>query len=101
MARRIDARDGHRCVYCGAPAGPGVGHLDHVVARELGGADTPANLVSACASCNSAKGAMTLREWARYATTVLGLAAAPRTIVARTERALARELPELPRRRAA
>ena len=60
----IYARDGFKCVYCGARARPGKGaknahcwaaHLDHVLASELGGASTPDNLVTACGACNSAK----------------------------------------------
>jgi hypothetical protein len=42
------------CWYCGeTPAGT----IDHRVPRSRGGADEPNNLVAACASCNSSKGA--------------------------------------------
>jgi 5-methylcytosine-specific restriction endonuclease McrA len=58
----IYARDGHTCTYClcavhGPDAGPRVtvASLDHVLACELGGGNEPANLVTACIGCNSAK----------------------------------------------
>jgi len=60
-ARLIRERDSHRCVYCGAAHGPM--HLDHVVAKNRGGQDTADNLVVACASCNSAKQDMTIRQF--------------------------------------
>lgn len=43
------------CVYCGTPYADTV---DHVLAQAKGGTDDPANLVSACSQCNSAKGSM-------------------------------------------
>jgi 5-methylcytosine-specific restriction endonuclease McrA len=49
----VMARDGGRCVWCGAPAS----HADHVVPRSMGGPDTLANLVAACRACNLARGA--------------------------------------------
>ena len=45
------ARDGHRCVYCGAAATS----LDHVVPRSRGGAHVWENVVAACSRCNHAK----------------------------------------------
>jgi len=45
------ARDGHRCVYCGAAATS----LDHVVPRSRGGTHTWDNLVAACGRCNHLK----------------------------------------------
>ena len=58
-------RDGFACVYCGAPGEEiGVGlTLDHLVACELGGTNLPANLVTACLRCNSAKADLTRRGW--------------------------------------
>ena len=43
-------RDGFRCP-CGAVAV----EVDHVVPRELGGADVPGNLRSLCADCHAAR----------------------------------------------
>lgn len=66
LAGRIAARDAHRCVYCGATAescGAPL-HLDHLTPRRDGGADTAANLVLACRSCNCRRGARTLGDWA-------------------------------------
>lgn len=52
-------RDGFRCLYCGASPIAGtltVGlHADHVDPKSKGGADEPANLVTACADCNQGK----------------------------------------------
>lgn len=57
-------RDGFCCVYCGAGSELGAGlTLDHLLANELGGSNEPANLVSCCRTCNSAKGALTMRSW--------------------------------------
>lgn len=49
--RAVFARDGHRCVYCGAPATS----LDHVVPKSRGGPHTWDNVVSACGRCNHVK----------------------------------------------
>lgn len=58
----IYARDSHACVYCGST------HdltLDHVLPAESGGTNDVTNLVTACRSCNSRKGATELRAFAR------------------------------------
>lgn len=47
----------HRCAYCGAD---GKLTMDHVVALAKGGRHEPANVVPACARCNSRKGT---RAW--------------------------------------
>ncbi|MFZ0322788.1 MAG: HNH endonuclease [Actinomycetes bacterium] len=49
--RAVFARDGGRCVYCGAVATS----LDHVVPRSRGGAHVWENVVSACRRCNHLK----------------------------------------------
>ena len=49
--KAVFARDGGRCVYCGAPATS----LDHVVPRSRGGPHTWDNVVSACSRCNHVK----------------------------------------------
>lgn len=54
----VFSRDGFRCVYCGR--GPDQGILleaDHHIPRSAGGADTMANLVTACWDCNRGKSA--------------------------------------------
>lgn len=48
-------RDGHACRYCGAKAPDVALTVDHVIPVALGGGDEPANLVTACADCNSGK----------------------------------------------
>jgi 5-methylcytosine-specific restriction endonuclease McrA len=51
-------------VYCGAAQEDGVTlTLDHVLACNLGGDNSPSNLVSACGSCNSSKQALTMADW--------------------------------------
>jgi 5-methylcytosine-specific restriction endonuclease McrA len=60
----VFARDGFRCVYCGAS--PVEGDLDregrpvkleieHIVPRSAGGDDTVGNLVTSCRTCNRSK----------------------------------------------
>ncbi len=52
------ARDGRRCVYCGASADT----IDHVVPRSRGGAHSWENCVASCASCNRRKADRLLDE---------------------------------------
>lgn len=59
---RILARDHDTCGYCGQHAT----HVDHIVAKANGGTDDDSNLISACASCNLAKGAKVLVRTAYY-----------------------------------
>lgn len=54
--REVLRRDQHTCQYCGSRRQL---TLDHVLPRSLGGQDTWDNLVAACATCNSHKGART------------------------------------------
>jgi 5-methylcytosine-specific restriction endonuclease McrA len=58
--RALFARDGWRCVYCGASAGRLT--LDHVVPRSQGGDSVWENVVTSCAPCNLRKGDRTLEE---------------------------------------
>ena len=60
LGMEILARDGHRCVYCGASDDLLV---DHVIPRSRGGGNTAANLAAACRSCNSSKSFWTVEEW--------------------------------------
>lgn len=59
LSPMVLARDGHRCRYCRSRS-----HLsvDHLIARSRGGLDEMRNLVTACRSCNSRKGARTPDE---------------------------------------
>jgi 5-methylcytosine-specific restriction endonuclease McrA len=52
-------RDEFTCQYCGAKSDL---TFDHVLPRALGGITSWQNVVAACASCNLAKGAKTLRQ---------------------------------------
>lgn len=51
-------RDGYRCRYCGVTSGDTALVVDHVLPESLGGATEAANLVTACAPCNSGKGSV-------------------------------------------
>jgi 5-methylcytosine-specific restriction endonuclease McrA len=54
----VMARDGHRCMYCDAPAGT----IDHVLPQSRGGLNTWKNTVAACSSCNQRQGNRTPAE---------------------------------------
>lgn len=56
---KVFALKGSQCAYCGADAS----HVDHKTPRARGGSNDLENLVPACASCNIAKGMMTVEEW--------------------------------------
>jgi 5-methylcytosine-specific restriction endonuclease McrA len=58
--RRLCARHGWRCFYCGEHA-----HLtmDHVVPIIRGGRHSIGNIVPACVSCNSSKSRRFIMEW--------------------------------------
>ncbi len=48
------------CCYCSSTERLSI---DHLIPREKGGADTGDNIVWACRSCNSSKGARDALEW--------------------------------------
>ena len=56
--RAIFARDGGRCVYCGATATS----IDHVIPRSRGGEHVWENVVSACHRCNHIKADKNLKD---------------------------------------
>lgn len=56
----VFAAHGELCVYCGETSSL---TIDHVFPKSLGGSHDPSNLVPACRSCNSSKGAKTLEAW--------------------------------------
>ena len=56
----IKARDNHTCVYCGSNANL---TIDHVRPRSKGGPTNSSNCVTACRSCNLAKGSMLLDDF--------------------------------------
>lgn len=89
-ARKIKARDLHRCVYCPNTAETSGRHmhLDHLVPKSDGGLDIPTNLVLACHRCNSARQNMSLRQWAAYAAAKFGLSFTPAAIRAQARKEL-------------
>lgn len=50
---RVLNRDGYRCHWCGGQAST----ADHLVPRAHGGSSDDGNLVAACLTCNSSRGA--------------------------------------------
>jgi 5-methylcytosine-specific restriction endonuclease McrA len=61
----IFARDGYRCVYCGAVFPSEELTVDHVQARVRGGDRSGGNLVTACGGCNVLKGHRRLADFLR------------------------------------
>lgn len=61
---RIAHRFDFCCAYCGEKPSDEAVTPDHVVPLAKGGFDSAANLLPACRSCNSSKGARSLDEWA-------------------------------------
>lgn len=59
---KILARDNFRCVYCGATPQSSNLHIDHVMPRSKGGADSIDNYVTACFACNVGKSDLLLSE---------------------------------------
>lgn len=90
VAARIEARDGHRCVYCGIHRDECERHMhfDHLDPRSEGGEDIATNLVLACEPCNSARKTMSLRQWKAYAATKRGLTIDLRKVRAQARKAL-------------
>lgn len=60
--RTLFGRDRNVCAYCGDRHTSNHLSRDHIVPQSLGGADTWLNCVTACQSCNHAKGSKTLSE---------------------------------------
>lgn len=56
----IKARDGYRCQYCGSTDDL---TIDHVIPQCKGGPTTASNCVTACRSCNQAKGSTNCLEF--------------------------------------
>jgi hypothetical protein len=54
----VRGRAGNRCEYCLLPQSASAlrFHVEHIVARQHGGGDGPANLALACPECNLRKG---------------------------------------------
>jgi len=67
----IYLRDEFRCVYCGRNlhgASNAEVTLDHLKCYSEGGSNSETNLITACRSCNSARGSRSIRVWADEAT---------------------------------
>jgi hypothetical protein len=62
VRRRVYARDGYTCVYCGRRGRGILLTIDHVFPVALGGTNDVGNLVTACRPCNLTKGARLLND---------------------------------------
>lgn len=61
LRQAVLERDDYCCVYCGRRGGRLT--LDHMLPVSRGGLSELSNLVTACVTCNSAKGTRTPQEW--------------------------------------
>lgn len=61
--KRIYARDGYSCHYCGSRLRL---TLDHKVPQSAGGGHEDENLVTCCKACNSAKGSRSYEEFVAW-----------------------------------
>ena len=59
----IFARDGYRCVYCGAVFDPDELSVDHIQPKMRGGDGSWGNVVTACRGCNTAKAGQRLSQY--------------------------------------
>lgn len=71
IRNRALVRAAGRCVYCAGAAATG----DHVIPESRGGATEDDNVLAACGTCNTSKGARTLREWIESGTAPPGATA--------------------------
>lgn len=55
IRRSVLARDRSRCTECGDHVSGRHAHVHHVLPRALGGNDAPANLITLCSTCHSAR----------------------------------------------
>lgn len=62
VRRAIYSRDNNRCYYCGSDQNL---TIDHKVPQAVGGSNHTRNLVTACGSCNSAKGKKSVSDFLR------------------------------------
>jgi hypothetical protein len=88
----IYLRDGLACCYCGKGVEDEVKlTLDHLLPYSLGGSNKETNLVTACLSCNSARGNRSVKEFVVGVAAYHGVEAA--TIMKRIKNSLRRVLP--------
>lgn len=54
--KHLCIKHGFKCQYCAGPVGTvSAAHLDHIIARSVGGGDGAENLRLSCRTCNSIK----------------------------------------------
>ncbi|MCC6244378.1 MAG: HNH endonuclease [Gemmatimonadaceae bacterium] len=95
MVKRNDvfARDAFHCVYCGEAFAPEQLTVDHVQPKMRGGDGSLGNVVTACTTCNTAKGGRRLSEFlASNATARRNFFQRARYVWARHLRSVAEEL---------
>ena len=68
--KRIWDASGHRCSYCHAPLTFKEATIDHITPKstfkQAGEADKEENLCVACKACNTAKAAMSVKEFRKW-----------------------------------
>ena len=84
--KKILARDGYICQYCGAKFLSGDLALEHVIPRARGGLSSWENLVAACRGCNARKADRTPAEAG------MKLLRQPRRVTVLTSRAFIRQI---------
>ncbi len=63
VQQKVIVADGCKCAYCGVAMGKAQLTMDHFVPLEMGGKNDTSNYLTACRSCNKAKGSMPPRDW--------------------------------------
>lgn len=58
-SRRVSARQGNRCMYCGITLNRNNRQIDHIYPVEFGGPNEDQNLQALCGPCNARKGVQT------------------------------------------
>lgn len=62
---KVMAKCDSHCGYCGRKITDATMHIDHMIARSVGGSNLIDNLLPACLPCNNLKGVWSLEEFRR------------------------------------
>jgi len=66
LRNAVIAKRGRHCMYCGrGPLYKRALHVDHILARSVGGTDDLCNLAVTCKACNMRKGAKDASQYVR------------------------------------
>ncbi len=87
-------RDGLACCYCGEGIEDGAKlTLDHLTPHSRGGSNEPANLITACHRCNSARGSRGWKQFAGRVASYINHAATVEAIIGHISRTRRRPVP--------